>query len=157
MSKEKSPTSLIGPIVTSIILIAVSIPMGSFMLDFAQGWPTDFGPSPMLFVWIPYLMGGLGVLCIVGSIINYVRGDTKKPSSVVPTYTAEAEVVDPFQSRPTSGESSGYTDTTAIYDVPSYCNGCSAPLKTEEVDWVGPMSFSCPNCGKTQKAETRRL
>lgn len=42
-------------------------------------------------------------------------------------------------------------------ELPEKCPHCSAPLKDEEVDWVGPHTAECPYCGGTVKLTLRRM
>jgi hypothetical protein len=42
-------------------------------------------------------------------------------------------------------------------ELPEKCPHCSAPLKDEEVDWVGPHTAECPYCGGAVKLTLRRM
>lgn len=42
-------------------------------------------------------------------------------------------------------------------ELPEKCPHCSAPLKDEEVDWVGPHTAECPCCGGAVKLTLRRM
>lgn len=42
-------------------------------------------------------------------------------------------------------------------ELPEKCPHCSAPLKDEEVDWVGPHTAECPYCGGAVKLTLRRV
>lgn len=41
-------------------------------------------------------------------------------------------------------------------ELPEKCPHCSAPLKDEEVDWVGPHTAECPYCGGAVKLTLQR-
>ena len=42
-------------------------------------------------------------------------------------------------------------------ELPEKCPHCSASLKDEEVDWVGPHTAECPYCGGAVKLTLRRM
>ena len=42
-------------------------------------------------------------------------------------------------------------------ELPEKCPHCSAPLKDEEVDWVGPHTAECPYCGGAVKLTLHRM
>ncbi len=42
-------------------------------------------------------------------------------------------------------------------ELPEKCPHCSAPLKEEEVDWVGPHTAECPFCGGAVKLTLRKV
>lgn len=42
-------------------------------------------------------------------------------------------------------------------ELPEKCPHCSAPLKDEEVDWVGPHTAECPYCGGAVKLTLRKV
>jgi len=42
-------------------------------------------------------------------------------------------------------------------ELPEKCPHCSAPLKDEEVDWVGPHTAECPYCGGVVKLTLGRV
>ena len=44
-----------------------------------------------------------------------------------------------------------------IYEPPRFCSECRAPLSSEEIEWVGPLSVKCPYCGATHATEKREV
>lgn len=42
-------------------------------------------------------------------------------------------------------------------ELPERCPHCAAPLKDEEVDWVGPHTAECPYCGGAVKLTLRKV
>ncbi|MFW9843293.1 MAG: hypothetical protein ACFFEV_01825 [Candidatus Thorarchaeota archaeon] len=41
--------------------------------------------------------------------------------------------------------------------IPLECDNCGAPLSAEDIDWVGPDTVKCPNCGHSLRVETERI
>ncbi|MBD3158253.1 MAG: hypothetical protein GF309_05630 [Candidatus Lokiarchaeota archaeon] len=37
------------------------------------------------------------------------------------------------------------------------CSHCGAPLSWQEIDWVGPDQYECPNCGATHRVDYVRM
>jgi hypothetical protein len=44
-----------------------------------------------------------------------------------------------------------------IFQVPTQCPSCGAPLSSENIDWVGPLQAQCPYCFATVDASEREL
>jgi predicted RNA-binding Zn-ribbon protein involved in translation (DUF1610 family) len=135
-----------------IIWIAGTISMGFFFIDFANSWP-DWGPgpSPSLFVWIPFAMAGFGALILALNVYRWV-----KPSRMAVPERGYSTMESPYQGgRFASTQASGYREPAMSYEVQPYCSQCGAKLDSELVEWVGPISYKCPSCGHTHKAEAR--
>jgi predicted RNA-binding Zn-ribbon protein involved in translation (DUF1610 family) len=149
----KSTGARIALIIFYIISIAIVIWIESFFIDFANAWP-DWGPgpSPSLFVWIPFAIAGIMVLMLVVQVVNMVR----KPgeASLTPKFSMRTHSYDDIPA--SSSETLGYHETTVSYRTPPFCSQCGASLDSDLVEWVGPLRFRCPSCGKTGKAEEIR-
>jgi len=131
------------------IWIVAGIWMGFFFIDFANAWP-DWGPGPhpSMFVWIPFAIAGVGVLAVIFQIVNIVNERTdSKHTQEFSTRTYSYDDV------PSSTQTSGYVEPMQSYGVPPFCSQCGAKLDSELVDWIGPLRFKCPSCGRTGKAE----
>jgi predicted RNA-binding Zn-ribbon protein involved in translation (DUF1610 family) len=146
----KSTGGRIFVILSYIISIAVAIWMGFFFIDFANTWP-DWGPglSPSLFVWIPFAIAGFITLMLLVQILRMVN--ERDESKQAQHSSTQAHSYD--DARPTSTETSGYIEPEPIYETPPFCSQCGASLDSELVEWVGPLRFKCPTCGKIGKAE----
>ncbi|MFW9976148.1 MAG: hypothetical protein ACFFDQ_12830 [Candidatus Thorarchaeota archaeon] len=133
-----------------IIWIIAGIWMGFFFMELANTWPDlGSGPHPSMFVWIPFAIAGVGALAMVVQIVNIVNErDKSKHAQEFSTRTY------PYDDTPsTSTQMSGHSEPESIYRTPPFCSQCGAALDPELVEWIGPIRFRCPSCGKTGKAE----
>ncbi len=149
MPEKGSKGGTIATVIFGFIWTGMALTMGMFMLDFAATWPTDFGPSPYLFAWIPFAFAALGIICIVGSIWGYVKDDESTPEDIRITSVADSSF-DEY----TSTRTSGYRPVPTI-DIPEKCPHCDSELSYEQLNWVGPLTFECPHCGHHMRAERR--
>nr|KXH75422.1 MAG: hypothetical protein AM325_11290 [Candidatus Thorarchaeota archaeon SMTZ1-45] len=133
-----------------IIWIAIGVLMGFFFIDFANSWP-DWGPGPhpSMFVWIPFAIAGVGVFALIVQIVNVVN--ERDESKHAQGFSARTYSYDDVPS--TSTRTSGYLEPTQSYQAPPFCSQCGAELDSELVEWIGPLRFRCPSCGRTGKAE----
>ena len=125
--------------------------MGFNFIDFASSWPTNFpGPSPWLFVWVPFAIGIIGFIAILGGVLTQRRmifGNAalfNKPSN-----ETDEDVEDYDSSR-----HSGYQDRSDL-EIPDVCTKCEYALSREGLEWIGPLEFRCPYCGKVLQAKRR--
>jgi len=152
MPEKGSKGGTIAIVIFGLIWTGMAFTMGMLMLDFAATWPTDFGPSPYLFAWIPFAFAAAGIICIVGSIWGYVKeDDISGPEDVQIT-----SVADPSFDEFGSHRSSGYRPVPTI-DIPDTCGRCGAELSYEDINWVGPLAFECPHCGHHMRAQRRGI
>jgi predicted RNA-binding Zn-ribbon protein involved in translation (DUF1610 family) len=149
----KSTGGRIFVILSYIISIAVAIWMGFFLIDFANAWP-DWGPgpSPSLFVWIPFAIAGFIAFMLLVQILRMVneRDESKRVQH------SSTQAYPYYDARLTSTETSGYIEPEPTYETPPFCSQCGASLDSELVEWVGPQRFRCPSCGRIGKAEKIR-
>jgi predicted RNA-binding Zn-ribbon protein involved in translation (DUF1610 family) len=152
--QQKPQCGVILPICFLLIFIGVTITMGLSMMEFASGWPIGFpGPSPGLFVWVPFGMAGFATLMLIMIIVGQFR-KKRTPDSIpkydsgVTTYSAEDVL---------TSETSGYAGPTYIRTLPKFCNNCGSPIDESSVEWIDSMTFSCPHCGKKQRAERKAV
>jgi tetratricopeptide (TPR) repeat protein len=47
-------------------------------------------------------------------------------------------------------------EVAIVKELPEKCPHCSAPMREDEVDWLGAGSVECPYCGGSVKVELRR-
>ena len=154
MYTPRSAGARIAIIVFYIVSIAIVIWIGFFFIDFANTWP-DWGPgpSPSMFVWIPFAVAGAMAFILLTQILKMVNErDESKEALHSSTQTYPYDDV-----RPTSTQTSGYIEPEPIYGPPPYCSQCGASLDPDLVEWVGPLRFRCPSCGKVSKAEETQL
>jgi predicted RNA-binding Zn-ribbon protein involved in translation (DUF1610 family) len=154
MSGNPSRNGQLALLCIGLFFILPALFISYLVIDFASTWPTDFGPSPLIMLSMPVIMGIIGCLLIIRGIYNYIKWpeiqaekERKKADFQItqvqdPTYSDEGAV------------SSGYKATPTIV-IPNYCSSCSAKLSYEELTWTGPMTFKCPNCGHEMVAERR--
>lgn len=135
-----------------LIWIISTVGVGFLFIDFAKSWP-DWapGPSPSLFVWVPFVMAGFGVLVLVMSVASWLR-PSSKPSQDLSIVTGAYD--DTFSSGTVV---SGYRAPSASHKIPPFCSQCGSPLDSEQVQWVGPLHFTCPFCGKVNQSEERHI
>ena len=154
MYTPKSTGARVALIVSYIISIAILIWMGFFFIEFANTWP-DWapGPSPSMFVWVPFAIAGIVVLMFVVQVVKMVR--TPSEASFTPRFSMRTSSYDDA-SFPGS-QTSGYREPTVSYKTPPFCSQCGASLDPDLVEWVGPLRFRCPSCGKVSKAEETQL
>jgi len=124
--------------------------MGFFFIEFANAWP-DWapGPHPSMFVWIPFAIAGFMVLMLVVQVVKMVR--TPSGPASTQDFSMRTHSYDEIPS--SSSQISGYHEPTQSYRTPPFCSQCGAALDPEQVDWIGPLRFRCPSCGRTGKAE----
>ena len=41
--------------------------------------------------------------------------------------------------------------------IANICSNCGAPMKWEDIDWVGPDQYACPSCGASHRVEYARM
>lgn len=153
MTYNSSSSNPAFQICFGIIWIGVCLTMGAFFTQFAEMWPSGGpGPSPSMLVWIPYAMSAFGVLMIVSAVWRLVNKNKAQPVYQEPTQS----VVNPWAQKSSSWATSGY-DEEEMIDIPDTCPHCQAALTDEGLEWVGPMSFKCPSCGNTVRAQRRKF
>ena len=154
MYTPKSTGARIAVIVFYIISIAIAVWIGLFFIDFANAWP-DWGPgpSPTLFVWIPFAIAGFIALMLLVQILRMVN--ERDESMQVQHASTQTYPYD--GARTTSTETSGYLEPEPIYGTPPFCSQCGASLDSELVEWVRPLRFRCPSCGEISRAEESLL
>lgn len=37
--------------------------------------------------------------------------------------------------------------------IPTHCPACGGPIRSDEVDWIDPVSVKCPYCGSPVRAQ----
>ena len=55
------------------------------------------------------------------------------------------------------GNRAASKEKSYVYEPPRICSECKAPLSSEEIEWVGPLSVKCPYCGATHATEKREI
>lgn len=45
----------------------------------------------------------------------------------------------------------------AIPRIPDECSKCGAPVDSQEVEWVGPLSANCPYCGSELEVKFQKI
>jgi predicted RNA-binding Zn-ribbon protein involved in translation (DUF1610 family) len=133
-----------------IISIAIVIWVGFFFIDFANTSP-DWGPGPSssMFVWFPFAIAGVMALLLVAQIVNMVRRPGE--ASFTPGFSMRTTYHDDAFS--SGSQTSGYREPSMTYRTPPFCSQCGASLDSDLVEWVGPLRFRCPSCGRIGKAE----
>ena len=138
----------------SVALFAVYM-MNSFMGNYPDWYEEpDYISNARLFMSFFFLaIPGFATIMIIVNFRRVLRKvkatDTSiKYSSSIETYSAED--VSEF-------EASGYATPTYIRVVPNFCSNCAGKLTDNTVEWVGPMTFICPHCGKQQDAERKAI
>jgi len=150
-----SSSSAVGRILFAgfmLIWIISTVCIGFLFMDFAESWP-DWGPgpSPSLFVWVPFAMAGVGVLVLLVAAVSWVRPSDKSTqdlpimSGTYDDFTSSSTVV------------SGHRAPSVSYEMPPFCSQCGSPLDSEQVHWVGRLRFTCPSCGKVNQTEEKRI
>jgi predicted RNA-binding Zn-ribbon protein involved in translation (DUF1610 family) len=119
-------------------------------MEFANTWP-DWGPGPhpSMFVWIPFAIAGFGVVMLCVQLVNLVRAHRESESTQ--SYPMRSSPYDSLSS--SSTQISGYRETITSYRTPPFCSQCGAALDPEQVEWIGPLRFTCPSCGRIGTAE----
>jgi hypothetical protein len=111
---------------------------GNVILEAAQGLCTITGPKYCL----SELQAKLAQARLTGDFS--VSTDDETPES-------ETTVEQPsIASTPT-----GTTPTIPV--IPKNCPRCIAPLTLDKVQWTGPLSAACPNCGASIDVEWRKI
>jgi len=131
-----------------IVWVFIALSMGFLFLEMASNWPTNFpGPSPMLFVWIPFVMAGAGVLMLVGVLKGFSRFSPNQGDDDIQI------VSDQFEEGQT--RTFGYRPTSSP-EIPEFCPNCETVFEYEQLQWTGPLSFLCPRCGNTQHVKRKK-
>ncbi|MHA1948828.1 MAG: hypothetical protein ACXAAO_04325 [Candidatus Thorarchaeota archaeon] len=55
------------------------------------------------------------------------------------------------------GNRAASKEKSYVHEPPRICSECKAPLSSEEIEWVGPLSVKCPYCGATHATEKREI
>jgi len=102
--------------------------------------------APLFFAFAAFGMAVLGIMAIV-SFVRQIHAPQELPLVTRHTTYSGAS--------PTEYVLSQTQGRKIVYQVPSRCPFCGAPISNEEVDWVGPLQAKCPSCMSSINVEER--
>jgi hypothetical protein len=117
---------------------------------FGMGYMAYSMGAPIIFPFVAFGMGGLGVLMCLGALRGKGFGQT--PITFQRDAGDAITITGDYRETEYRAPSS---DSRAVFQVPSKCPECGASISTESVDWVGPLQAQCPYCMATIDVEKR--
>ncbi len=124
----------------TLIFVGFPVIVGIISIQYIINSPFPAEPSEYLSIIAPFAFAGFVALLFIGLATGKLG-----QLSVPPSRIEYSEVI----------HEAG--DSTSVIDISTECSTCGAPLAMEDVEWVGPMQFKCPNCGSVHRATRREI
>ena len=130
-----------GVVCFFLVFISFTLSIGMFV----------FPMAPFPFSTIPMVMAAIAFFICIAVIAGSSR--TIRPVGVGSGYsistTGDAMYADHY-AQPSR-------QSKVVFQVPTQCPSCGAPLSSENVEWVGPLQAQCPYCFMTVDASEREI